>query len=125
MGIRETPTSEIRHRIGFDPNDVVEDPITEILQGRADTIDVVVAPDDPKRAVVLQDAVALVEPLPRELIVGVKPVEFVPILFHAVDPAIVRPTQFAAELQIVWRVREDHIDGTVRQRGKQFEGIAQ
>ena len=84
-----------------------------------------IAADDPKRAVVLQDAAALVEPFPRELIVGVEPVEFVPILFLAVDPASVRPPLFAAELHIVWRVREDHIDGTVRQRGKQFEGIAQ
>jgi hypothetical protein len=62
VGNGEAFVAKIRHRICFAPNDIVLDPIPEILQGRAQANDVVIGADDPDDAVRLQDAPALAKP---------------------------------------------------------------
>ena len=66
------------------------------------------------RAVVLQDAARLGEPVAGEIVIGGKAVELVPIVVDRIDPAAFGPEQVAAELQIVGRVGEDHVDATCR-----------
>ena len=51
MRVGEAGAFEIRHRVGLAPDDIVEDPITSILHSRADAEDIVVAANDPKRAI--------------------------------------------------------------------------
>src|SRR5579863_1488358 len=46
MGVGEAAAAEIRHRIGLAPDDIVEDPETEILENGADAEDVVIGADD-------------------------------------------------------------------------------
>ncbi len=46
--IGEAAAAEIRHRVGFAPDDVVEDPEAEILEDRADAENVVIGADDPQ-----------------------------------------------------------------------------
>ena len=52
VGVCEPAPPEVRHRVGFAPDHIVQNPETEILQDRADTEDVVIAADHPDRAVV-------------------------------------------------------------------------
>ncbi len=85
MGVGETPTTEVGHRVGLAPDDVVENPEPEILQRRADTENIVIAADDPERAVGSQDAVHLGEPGAAELVIGRQVVELVPIIVDPVD----------------------------------------
>ena len=47
--IGEAAAAEIRHRVGFAPDDVVEDPEAEILEHRTDAENIVVGTDDPER----------------------------------------------------------------------------
>jgi hypothetical protein len=49
MRVGEAPAAKIRHGIGLAPDHVVEHPEAEILQGRADAEDVVIAADHPER----------------------------------------------------------------------------
>ena len=51
MRIGETGAAKIGHGVGFAPDDVVEDPKAQILQNRADTVDIVIAADDPQSAI--------------------------------------------------------------------------
>ena len=67
------------------------------------------------RAVVLEDAARLGQPVAGEIVVGGEAVELVPIVVDRVDPAAFGPEQVAAELQIVGRVGEDHVDRLVGQ----------
>ena len=78
-------------------------------------IDIVVAADHPDRAVILEDTPRLLEPLPREIIVGREALEFVPFVINRVDPASLRSKQIASKLQIIGRVRKDHVDALGRQ----------
>src|SRR5213078_1138086 len=96
MRVGEAAAAEIRHRVGLAPDDVVEDPETEILQCRADPEDVVVGADDPQPAIWLQQAPARPEPSMAEPVVFVEPGELVPIVVDPVDPAVVWSMQFAA-----------------------------
>ena len=48
--------AKVGHRIGFDPNDVVEQPEAEILKCRANAEYVVIRANYPQRAIWLQDA---------------------------------------------------------------------
>src|ERR1051325_2863524 len=103
MRVGKAATAEIRHRVGLAPDDVVEHPETEILQHRADTEDVVIGADDPKRAAWLEEPPALAEPGAREAVIGGEIGKLVPIRLDAIDPAVIRPVQIAAELEVVDR----------------------
>src|SRR5215472_12109376 len=46
--VGETPSAKIWHRVRLAPDDIVENPESEVLQDRADTEDVVIRADDPE-----------------------------------------------------------------------------
>ena len=47
--VGEAPAAEVRHRVGLTPDDVVENPVAQVLEDGADAEDVVVAADHPER----------------------------------------------------------------------------
>uniref|UniRef100_A0A0N4ZGX3 LigA n=1 Tax=Parastrongyloides trichosuri TaxID=131310 RepID=A0A0N4ZGX3_PARTI len=63
VGVGEPGALEVRHRVGLAPYDVVQEPEANVLQLRADAEDIVIAADHPERAVVLEHAAALGQPL--------------------------------------------------------------
>ena len=115
MGVGKAGAAEIGHRVGLAPHDVVQDPEIGVLQQGADAIDVVIAADHPDRAIVLQDTPRLGEPFAGEIVVGGETVELVPIVVAGIDLAALGPQQVAAELEVVGRVGEDHVDAFVGQ----------
>ena len=67
---------------------------------------------------------ASLEPVAGEIVVGGEAVELVPIVVDRVDPAAFGPEQVAAELQIVGRVGEDHVDDLVGQARHLGDAVA-
>ena len=115
MGVGEAPAAEVRHRVGFPPHHVVEDPIAEVLQHRADAEDVVIGADHPERAGGLQHALAGGQPGAGEIVVGGEARELVPVVIDRVDLGIVGTLEIALKLEVVGRVGENEIDAVGRE----------
>ena len=124
VGIGEAGAAEVRHRVGLAPDHVVQDPVAEVLQDGADPVDVVVGADHPERAVVLQHAPRRAQPGAGEVVIGCEVGELVPPRVDAVDAGVVGPVQLAAELQVIGRVREHHIDAAIGQRRHLPDAVA-
>ena len=69
-----------------------------ILQNRADAENIVIAADDPERAIRLQNAPRRFQPVMGKQVICVHRVELIPILGHTVDDGIIRTREIAAEL---------------------------
>ena len=110
MRIGEAAAAEIRHRVGFAPDDVVEDPEAEVLKDRADAEDIVVGADHPQRRARLHHPAAGGEPGAGEIVIGGEAGEFVPVVVDGIDAEIVGTLEIALELQIVRRIGEYQID---------------
>jgi hypothetical protein len=123
MRVGEACAAEVRHWIGFAPNDVVEDPVAEILQRGAAAKDVMVAADHPEGAVGLQDTARFLEPGAGESVILCEARKFVPIVIDRIDSAAFGTEQVAAELQIVGRIGEDHVDAAIGKRGHGGDAI--
>src|SRR5207253_5078844 len=74
-----------------------------------------IAADHPDRAVVLEDAPRMLEPVAGEAVIGGEAVELVPLIVAGIDLAALGPEQVAAKLKIVRRVGEDHVERLLRQ----------
>ena len=85
MRIGEARATKIRHRIGFAPNNIVQNPIAEILQRRADAENIMIGADDPKRAGRLQNALRFAQPSAGESVISGEIVEFVPLIIYRID----------------------------------------
>ena len=59
MSIGKALAAKIRHRIGFAPHHIVENPEAKILKNGAHTKDIVIGADDPDRTGVLENAAGL------------------------------------------------------------------
>ena len=94
------------------------------MQGCADPEDIVIGPDDPEAARILQHPVGLFEPAVGEAVIGGEIVEFVPAVFDPIDPCVVGPLQVAAELEIIGRIREYQIDRAGGKFGQLFDRVA-
>ena len=70
-----------------------------------------VASDHPDRAVVFQNAAGSGQPGPGKAVIGRKAVELVPIIVDGINHAALGPHQVSAELQIIGRIGEYHVDG--------------
>lgn len=122
--VGKTDAAKIRHRIIFDPQDVVENPEAQVLHDRADAIDVVIRADDPERACVFQHALTRAQPTACELIVSFEILELIPAVVDRVHFGEVGTIQLVAELQVIRRVGEDHIHRVGGERAEDFDAIA-
>ncbi len=123
VGIAEARALEVRHRVRLAPDDVVHHPEAHVLHGDAEAEDVVIGADDPDGAIVLQHAPAFLHPGAGELVVGFETGELVPLVIDRVDLGIVRAQQVAAQLQVVGRIGENQVDGSVRQRLQHVDAL--
>ena len=110
VGVGEAPAAEVRHGVGLAPDHVVQDPVAQVLQDRADPEDVVVAADHPERAVVLQHAARRGQPGLGEGVVGRRSSKRSQASSTPSTRRLVGPGQLARQLQVVGRVGEDHVD---------------
>ena len=124
MRVGQALAAKVRHRIGLAPHHIVQDPEPGILQRRANAKDVVIRSDDPQRAVGLQDAPRLRQPVTGKPVIRRKGVELVPVVVDGVHTAVVRPVQRAFELQVVGRIGKDQVDTSGRKRGHCLDAIA-
>ena len=124
MRVGEARALEIGHRVDLAPDDVVEDPEAFILQDGANAEDVVVAADDPERAIGLQDAAGFGEPGARKLVIGFQAVKLVPVIVDGIDTAAFRAEQVATQLEVIGRIGKDHVDAGVGQRAHICDAIA-
>ncbi len=124
MRVCEARALEVRHGVGFHPDDVVQEPIVQILQRRAQPEDIVIGADRPYRAVRLQHTPAFLEPRPAEAVVGREIVEPVPVVVHPIDASVVRPQKLAAKLKIVGRVGENEVYRARWQASQSLDAIA-
>ena len=85
MRVGEAAAAKIRHRVGFAPDDIVEDPEAEVLKDRADAENVVIGADHPERRARLHHPAAGDEPGAGEIVIGGEACEFVPIVVDGVD----------------------------------------
>ena len=88
--VGEPAAAEIRHRVGFAPDDVVQHPEAEVLHDGADAEDVVIGADHPDRRRRLHQAAAGQEPGAGEVVVGRERGELVPVVVDRIDVRIRR-----------------------------------
>jgi len=83
MCIAETHPAEVRHGVGLDPYDVVQDPEAQILQDVSNAEDIVISADHPKRTRGLEHPPAGVEPLLSKGVISLQAFKFIPALLDA------------------------------------------
>jgi hypothetical protein len=113
--IGEAPPAKIRHRIRLAPHDVVENPEAQVLQDRADAKNVMIRADHPQRRLTLHHAPARDEPSAREVVVGDKARELVPVVVDCIDARVVGTLEVALQLQVIGGIGENEIDRFRRQ----------
>jgi len=84
----------------------------------------VIGADDPNRGGRFHDATAGGEPAPREVVIGGKACELVPVVVDRIDAGVVRSFQIAGELEIVRWIGEDEIDGSRGQLRHSGDAVA-
>ena len=89
MRVGEPLATEIRHRVRFAPDDVVQNPVPSILQGRTHAENVVVRPNHPDRAIRLQQTMRGLQPFARELVIDTKARELIPVIIDRIDLRII------------------------------------
>ena len=109
MRIGKAAATEIRHRVGLAPDNVVQQPEIKVLDDAAKPVDVVIAANDPERAIRFQDAARLGKPGAAESVIGGEAVELVPVVLDTGNGRLIGAGQVAAKLQIVGRVGKHQI----------------
>ena len=112
VSIGKTRPLKIRHRICLVPDNVVQNPETQILQDVPDTENIVVRTDDPDGAVVFQNTACSRHPLAGIAVIGGQAFKTVPFFINAADIAVVRTGQSIAELEIIRRIGKNQINRT-------------
>ncbi len=123
VGVREIATRQMRRRVGFVPRDVVEDFKTEGLQRETDRINVVRSARNPQRAVGLEQAMALRQPLRVEFVNLRGSRAFVPVAFVNGDHVPVLASD-AARRQKIRRIGKNQIERFAFRAFKKFERVA-
>ena len=95
MGIGEAHAAKIGHGVALHPHDVIQNPVAQVLQDAAHPIDVVIRPDNPKRARGFEHPPALTKPLAREVIIRREAFKLIPVLGDPVHLADVRAPKVA------------------------------
>lgn len=110
VGIGKTYPAKVGHGIGFYPNNVVQNPIAQVLQDAPDAVDIVIGADYPQGTGGLEDTPALCQPGFGEFIISVEILELVPRFVNAIHLGVVGAPEFCAELKVIRGVRKDQID---------------
>lgn len=125
--VGEVAAGEVGGRVGFFPDDVVEDFEAELLHGEADGVDDVVGAGDPEGAVGFEGALAAFEPGTVEFVVEFGALGFVPLAFVDADHAA-GVAGDAAVGEEVGRVGEDGVEAAGGEAGvegvEDFEAVA-
>ena len=124
MRIAEPLTAEIRHRVGFAPDNVIEDPVPNVLKRITNTINVVVRTDHPNRTGVFKHTARCCQPVTGKLVIVTETVKLVPVIIDRINLGVVRTQKITAKLKIVGRVGEDQINGFLRQAVHHFDAVA-
>ena len=69
MGVGKAFAAEIRHRVGFAPDNIVQQPEPRILHRGSDAENVVIRRDDPDRAMRFKQAARGLEPCAGEFVI--------------------------------------------------------
>ena len=124
MRVGKARAFEIRHRVGFAPDNIIQHPKTDILQGRSDAENIVIRANDPQRPRRLQHAARLIQPCTGEGIIGGEAVKLIPVIRHRIDAACVRSGQIALQLEIIRRVSENKVNARTWQARQCGNAIA-
>ena len=123
MRVGKARAFKIRHRVGFAPDNVIQHPKTDILQGRADAENIVIRANDPQRPRRLHHTARLSQPRTGESIISGKAVKLIPVIRHRIHMACVRSGQIALKLEIIGRVSENEVNTRARQTRQRFKAI--
>ena len=83
--IREAAAAEIRHRIGFAPDNIVQEPEAEILHDRANAENIMVGADHPERRIRFHHTTGSDQPCAGEGVIIGKTGKLVPVIIHRID----------------------------------------
>ena len=115
MRVGKALAAEIRHRVRLAPNHIIQDPIARILQGCADSENIVIASNHPDRAIGLENASCRFQPVAGERVIGCKAVELIPVIVNRIHLGVIRAMQICFELQVIGWIGEDKINAVVRE----------
>ena len=124
VGVGQAHTPEVRHRVRFNPNHIVQDPVLEVLQDLPDPVDVVVRTDHPQRPGRFEHPPAGGQPFAGEVVILGKTIELIPVVVHSVHLGQVGAPEFALQLEVIGRVGEDQVNRIFRQVGQNLAAVA-
>ena len=125
MGIGKPAATEIRHRVGLAPDDIIEHPEPGVLEHGANTVDIVIGADDPDRAIGFQHSPCLIQPGVGKSIIGGKSVKLVPVVEDGRNRAFIRPGQHrSAQLQVIGRICKNHVHRGIGEPAHNLNRIA-
>ncbi len=125
MGIGKALAAKVRHRVGLAPDHIVQDPETGILQRSTHTEDVVIAANNPDRAIGFQQATGrFLTTCVGKFIIDLKAGKLVPFIVNRVYLGIVGAHQIATQLQVIRRVRKDQVNLLCRKRIHRLDTVA-
>jgi len=123
MGVGEPNASEVGHRVGLDPDNIVQNPEAQILQVITHPVNVVITADHPQRTARFQHAAAGTQPVDRKGVVGLKVLKLIPVILDCLHPAVIRPPQFITQLQVVGRVGKNQVNRVGRQAVEHLHAV--
>ena len=123
MRVCQAFAAKIRHRVGFAPDHIVQDPIPCVLQRRPNPKDVVIRSDHPDGAIRLKQSACRLEPVLGEFVIGGETRELVPGVIDRIHLAVVGAMQIALELEIVGRIGKDQINACLWQAVHHLDAI--
>ena len=124
MRIGQALAAEVRHRVGLAPDNIIEDPVAEILKRDAKPEDIVIRANHPDRAVWFEHTLRLGQPSAGETVIGGETVKLIPIIVHGIDPCVVGAVKFVFQLQVIGRVRKDQVHRVRWQGAHRLDAIA-
>lgn len=107
MRVVKARAFEVWHGICLDPKNIVQNPVVEVLHDFADTENVMITTNHPKRAIVFKHSAILRQPFGREVVVDSEAIVFVPVIIDRRHFCIIWSPQVAFELQVIRRVGKD------------------
>ncbi len=114
MRVLETTTTEVWHRIGLAPYDVVQKPEANVLKLCANAENIVVRTNNPDSAIWLQHATAGQKPCAGEGIIGLKAFKLIPMIVNSANHRLIRAVKIATELEIVRRIGKNDVHRVIR-----------